>query len=241
MFRISICLPDPAYRRVLHTLCREYFAQRAEGVEIHSVMEKKLDVLVKSDLIFLSAAGPRPNGIDTAQAVRAAGGLGDIMFLSKEPSYLMEAFSVMAAQYLLIHQLTSKLNPALDQLMARRRGPYTLVPTREGQVRVAQREIEYVECTDHILHFHLTDGSLVRSTTLRIPLKEALADLMKRKNFYQPHRSYVINLDTARQLTETEFVMESGACVPVPRGRAAEARTVYRSYYEPEPQSISEL
>ena len=238
MYRITLCLPVAAQRRAVQSLCREYFTRRAENVQIHSVTEKKLDVLVKSDLIFLSAADPRPNGIDIAQAVRNAKGEGAIIFLSAEPTYAMEAFGVSATQYFLTPVTKSKFFAALDQLMVSRRGPCSLVSTREGQVRVAQRDIEYVECTDHILHFHLTDGRLVRSTTLRIPLKQALADLMKQNNFYQPHRSYVINLDTACQLTETEFVMESGARVPVPRGRAAEAREVFRRYYQPETELV---
>ena len=238
MFRITLCLPAPAQRRAVQSLCREYFAGRAENVQIHSVTEKKLDVLVKSDLIFLSAAEPRPNGIDIAQAVRNARGEGAIIFLAADPTFAMEAFGVLATQYFLPPVTKQKFFAALDHLMATRRGPFLLVSTREGQVRVAQRDIEYVECTDHILHFHLTDGRLVRSTTLRIPLKQALASLMQQKNFYQPHRSYVINLDTACQLTETEFVMESGASVPVPRGRAAEAREVFRCYYQPEDEIV---
>lgn len=143
----------------------------------------------------------------------------------------MDAFEVFAAQYFIPPVSQKQLFSVLDQILLTRRGPYAVVSTREGLVRVAHQDMEYVECTDHILHFHLKDGSLVRSTTLRIPLKEALADLMDRRNFYQPHRSYVVNLDAAKQLTDCEFIMESGARVPVPRGHAAEAREAFLQYY----------
>ncbi len=75
---------------------------------------------------------------------------------------------------------------------------------------------------------------MVRSITLRVPLKEALADLMAKGRFYQPHRSYVINLDAVQQLTDSEFIMESGAQVPVPRGRAAEAREIFLHLFDVE-------
>ncbi len=229
MFRVALCLPSAGQRRAIQTLCEEYFAHRSEQLEIHSLAEKRLDALLKSDLVFLSVQGARPNGLDTAQALRNAGGTGAIVFLASGPEYAMDAFAVSATQYFIPPIAEMRLFAMLDRLMLTRRGPAFAVPTREGLVRVAHRDVEYVECTDHILHFHLQDGSLVRSTTLRVPFKEALADLMAYGQFYQPHRSYVVNLDAVQCLTDNEFVMQSGAKVPVPRGRVAEAREVFRS------------
>lgn len=243
MFRVTLCLPSAAQRRAIQTLCQDYFTRRSEELQIHSVTEKKLDTLVKSDLVFLSVEGPRPNGLDTAQAIRSAGGTGAIVFLAAGPEYAMDAFGVFATQYFIPPVSRNQLFAMLDQLLLTRRGPYFVVSTREGLVRVAHRDVEYVECTDHILHFHLRDGSLVRSITLRVPLKEALADLMAKGRFYQPHRSYVINLDAVRQLTDSEFIMESGAQVPVPRGRVAEAREIFLHLFEeetPEDTMVSE-
>lgn len=242
MFRISLCLPSAAQRRAIQTLCQEYFTRRSERMEIHTATEKKMDCLLKSDLIFLSVEAPRPNGLDTAQAIRAAGGNGAIVFLAVGPDYAMDAFGVGASQYFIPPVSPQRLFAMLDQLLLTRRGPYVVVPTREGLLRVAHQEVEYVECTDHILHFHLKNGDLVRSVTLRVPLKEAVADLLQTGRFYQPHRSYIINLDAACQLTDTEFVMESGARVPVPRGRAAEAKAVFQNHFAPksEPETQSD-
>lgn len=228
MFLVALCLPSAGQRRAIQTLCEEYFAHRSEQLEIHSLTEKRLDALLKSDLIFLSVQGAHPTGLDTAQALRNAGGKGAIVFLASGPEYAMDAFAVSATQYFIPPVSEIRLFAMLDRLMFVRRGTAFAVSTREGLVRVAHRDVEYVECTDHILHFHLTDGSLVRSTTLRVPFKDALAELMAQGNFYQPHRSYVVNLDAARCLTDSEFVMESGARVPVPRGHAAEAREVFQ-------------
>ncbi len=233
MFRISLCLPSAAQRRAIQTLCQEYFTRRSERIEIHTVTEKKLDSLLKSDLIFLSVETARPNGMDTAQAIRAAGGTGAIVFLAVGPEYAMDAFGVGACQYFIPPVSSQQLFAMLDQLLLTRRGPYVVVPTREGLLRVAHQDVEYVECTDHILHFHLKNGHLVRSVTLRVPFKEAVADLLETGRFYQPHRSYIINLDGACQLTDTEFVMESGARVPVPRGRVAEAKMTFENHFAP--------
>ena len=77
------------------------------------------------------------------------------------------------------------------------------------------------------MNFHLTDGRRISSTTLRVPLRIALEPLLADARFYQPHRSYVVNLDAVQLLSESEFCMMSGAKVPVPKGRAAEARAAF--------------
>ena len=48
----------------------------------------------------------------------------------------------------------------------------------------------------------------------------------------QLHRSYVVNLAAVSQLAAGEFWMQSGARVPVPRGREPAARTALKDYLE---------
>ncbi len=230
MFTIALCLPGAAGQRAVRTLCEEYFAQRSEPCRIDAPAEDA--PLAGYDLIFLSAAGPRPNGIDTAAALRRAGCRASVVFLAAGPEYAMDAFGVSALQYFIPPVPAARLAETLDRVLLIRRGPALAVSAKSGLIRIGFSEIEYVECTDHILHFHLTDGRLVRSTTLRVPLGAALAPLLADRRFYQPHRSYVVNLDAVRLLTEAEFCMNGGAKVPVPKGRAAQARAAFRAAAE---------
>ena len=230
MFRIALCLPNAAQRRSVQTLCEEYFARRVERLEIAPVPEKKLDALLAADLVFLSAAGGRPNGLDTAQALRQAGGNGAIVFLASGPEYAMEAFEVSATQYFVPPMTEARFVEMLDRLLLGRRGPAFAVPAREGLVRVPYRAIEYVECADHVLYFHLADGSLVASTTLRVPLKTALADLLASPRFYQPHRSYVVNLEHLARITTTDLVMLNGEMIPLSKYRRKSFMEAYAQY-----------
>ncbi len=52
------------------------------------------------------------------------------------------------------------------------------------------------------------------------------------ERFVQLHRSYVVNLAAVSQLAAGEFWMQSGARVPVPRGREPAARTALKDYLE---------
>ena len=70
------------------------------------------------------------------------------------------------------------------------------------------------------------------SLSLRVSFAEVAKPLLEDGRFLQPHRSYVVNLAAVSQLAASEFWMQSGARVPVPRGREPAARTALRDYLE---------
>ena len=231
MFRIALCLPDAAQRHAVLALCTEYFARRIESLQ---VISPAVDAApADADIIFFSASGTRPNGLDAAAELRRSGSQASFVFLSSGPEHAMDAFRLSALQYLVPPVSPSRIFETLDRAMLRRRGPALPLTTRLGMLRLPFADIEYVECTDHTLHFHMLSQHVVRSTTLRVPLREALAPLLDDERFYQPHRSYVVNLDAVTLLTDAEFQMFSGARVPVPRGRALEARQAFLAVIQP--------
>ena len=52
-------------------------------------------------------------------------------------------------------------------------------------------QIEYVECTQHIVHFHLTSGEAVASLSQRVPFLRLATPLLADGRFIQTHRSYL--------------------------------------------------
>ena len=83
-----------------------------------------------------------------------------------------------------------------------------------------------------MVHFHLLSGEDVVSLSLRVSFAEVAKPLLEDGRFLQPHRSYVVNLAAVSQLAAGEFWMQSGARVPVPRGREPAARTALKDYLE---------
>ena len=92
---------------------------------------------------------------------------------------------------------------------------------------LAYAEIEYLECTHHIVHFHLTTGEDVASLSLRVPFSAVAQPLLADGRFVQPHRSYVVNLEAVQLLSPGEVRMRSGARIPIPRGREAAVREAF--------------
>jgi len=109
------------------------------------------------------------------------------------------------------------------------------VSTAAGLRALPFANIEYLECTHHVVHFHLATGEDVPSLSLRVPFAEVAKPLLADDRFLQPHRSYVVNLAAAEQLAAGEFRMRSGARVPIPRGKEAAVRARFKAWMEQNP------
>ena len=79
-------------------------------------------------------------------------------------------------------------------------------------------EIEYLECTHHIVHFHLTTGEDVASLSLRVPFSAVAQPLLADGRFVQPHRSYVVNLEAVQLLSPARYGCAAGHVSPSPAG-----------------------
>ena len=182
-------------------------------------------------LIELGAVAA-PAGLSAAAELRRRGRRAPLAFVARTPAHAYSAFRVDAMQYLLLPVHQQELSALLDRAAEPEYGPALTVNTAEGLRVLAYAEIEYLECTHHIVHFHLTTGEDVASLSLRVPFSTVAQPLLADGRFVQPHRSYVVNLAAVSQLAAGEFWMQSGARVPVPRGREPAARTALRDYLE---------
>ena len=102
--------------------------------------------------------------------------------------------------------------------------------TSDGSRLLPYAQLEYLECTHHVVRFHLLSGEDVMSLSLRVSFAEVARPLLADGRFLQPHRSYVVNLAAARLLTAGELQMSSGARIPIPRGREGMVREAVRSW-----------
>ena len=129
---------------------------------------------------------------------------------------------------------TSVAKRAVAQLGSALRSGRPAIPvaTASGLRVLPFADIEYLECTHHVVHFHLASGEDVPSLSVRVPFAQVAQPLLADKRFVQLHRSYVVNLAAVSQLAAGEFWMQSGARVPVPRGREPAARTALKDYLE---------
>ena len=90
----------------------------------------------------------------------------------------------------------------------------------------------YGEALIKLSKVQTASGEDVPSLSVRVPFAQVAQPLLADERFVQLHRSYVVNLAAVSQLAAGEFWMQSGARVPVPRGREPAARTALKDYLE---------
>ena len=234
VFHIAVCSPDAALRSGLEHQCMEYFARRADACIVQQLPDAA--ALLRRDaegerfelyLIELAAVA-EPAGLSAAAQLRRRGCRAPVAFIARTPAHAYSAFRVDAMQYLLLPVHQQELSALLARATEPEYGPALTVTTAEGVRVLTYAEIEYLECTHHVVHFHRVDGEDVVSLSLRVSFAEVAKPLLADGRFLQPHRSYVVNLAAVHQLAAGEVQMRSGA----PRGREGAVREALRRWYE---------
>ena len=238
IFHIAVCSPDAGLRSGLERQCMEYFARRQDACIVQQLPDA--DALLRRDtegerfdlyLIELGAVAA-PAGLSAAAELRRRGRRAPLAFAARTPAHAYSAFRVDAMQYLLLPVHQQELSALLARATEPEYGPAIPVATASGLRVLPFADIEYLECTHHVVHFHLASGEDVASLSLRVPFSEVAKPLLADRRFLQPHRSYVVNLAAASQLSVGELWMRSGARVPIPRGREAAVRAAFRKFLE---------
>ena len=230
VFHIAVCSPDAGLRSGLERQCMEYYARREDACIVEHL--PGAEALLQRDAagerfeLYLIELGTSaaPAGLSAAGELRRRGRRAPLAFVARTPAHAYSAYRVDAMQYLLLPVTQQELFALLDRATEPEYGPALTVNTADGLRVLAYAQIEYLECTHHVVHFHLTNGEDVASLSLRVPFSEVAKPLLADGRFLQPHRSYVVNLKCAGLLAPGELRMSSGARIPIPRGREAAVR-----------------
>ena len=236
IFHIAVCSPDAGLRSGLERQCMEFFARRADACIVEHLPDtdallRKDGEGVRDDLYLLELSGSAtPVGLAAAGELRRRGRRAPLAFVARTTAHAYSAYKVDALQYLLLPVRQRELSALLARATEPEYGPALTVATAEGLRLLPYAQIEYLECTHHVVRFHLLSGEDVMSLSLRVSFAEVARPLLADGRFLQPHRSYVVNLAAARLLTAGELQMSSGARIPIPRGREGMVREAVRSW-----------
>jgi len=195
---------------------------------------------LEPDLAFLDIQMPGLTGLEVAQGIEGA---TRVVFVTAYDQYAVDAFEARAVDYLLKPLKAERLaacvtrlrqgQPSDDGALAetlKRLLPATggAAPARLRYVRAAQGELMHQIPVGDVLFFHADDKYTVVQTAtaehlIRTPIVE-LAGQLDPEQFWQVHRSTVINLDhlagTRRDEASRLFVRVRGHERELPVSRA---------------------
>lgn len=234
--KITIC--DDSIKDLLKTekLLLKYKAMHPDrDFEIEkfsdpSRLSQKISEGKLTDIYILDMLMPGRTGIDLGNLIRMSGCENVIIYITASDDYALDAYGVRAVRYLLKPVDESKLYEALDYALS-----YTnvktesmyLVKTKTGLQQRPYSKIEYIENVSRKQEIHMADGEIIKSLFIRKSFEEETLEVSRRRNFLQIHKSFLVNLDYVKQLTQDSMVMESGSRLPISKAKAAKVKREY--------------
>lgn len=169
------------------------------------------------DVVLLDIRMPGGTGLEVARSLRSQPQQPAVIFTTAYPDYAVEAFDLVAADYLVKPFDADRLRRALDRALSagtdedepspawpRQEPSRSLTrPETLGKVAVQQGERTVLIDEDAIVYANAARGySYLKLTEERVLVSYTLADLQRRlgPQFFRAHRSYLVNLDHVREL-----------------------------------------
>lgn len=218
MLKAIIIDDEQRARNVLQTLITE----NIESVQIVDMADDvpggvKSINKYKPDIVFLDVEMPGYNGfqlLDFFEEINF-----HIIFTTAYSEYALQAFQVSAIDYLLKPIQIEQLQKAVEKVKQLSRSDNQekyntfkenigdkgiqkiALPVSNGLLFVQLENIELVEADGSYSHFVLKDGQKIMVSKR---IKEFENALLASKNFFRPHRSYIVNLNYIRQYVKSD-------------------------------------
>ncbi len=232
--RIAICDDDERDLAHLLEMIAEYQSSRGVNMDcrsFHNGTEFLCDMKGGTyDLVFLDIFMQGVSGLQIAQELRAMDANAKFVFVSASSEFAVESYRMGAYYYLLkpvdASSLFMLLDKALRELSIQKERGFIL-KNKEGVVRIAYTELEYVEVLNKTVFFHLSDGVIYEKTAA---LGEFEEELLGRPEFVKTHRSYLVNLSCVQAVGVHYVVTENGHNVPISRQRRSQVQDAYMQF-----------
>lgn len=179
------------------------------------------------DIFLLDVIMPNVNGIELASEIRKTDQVAKIIFLTSSSEFAVESYSVGAFNYLLKpiqkDQLFSVLEKACYDMSSGLK-QYIVVKTPTSLAKVFLHELIYIEVIGRTVYFHQNSGVTIESTST---IAQVETVLLKDKRFIKPHRSYIINLDYVKNLSQDGLKTTNGLSIPLSRNVFKKVKQAY--------------
>lgn len=182
------------------------------------------------DVFLLDVIMPGLDGIELATEIRSRDQVGRIIFLTTSSEFAVESYAVDAFNYLIKPIQKDKLFSVLEKACRAIKSDlqqYIVVKAQGNLTKVFLHELIYLEVIGRSLYFHQKGGIVIESTST---ISQVEAVLLKDKRFLKPHRSYIVNIDYIKSLSQDGLTMTSDLFIPVSRNAFKKVKQAYINY-----------
>ena len=176
---------------------------------------------------------PMVSGLEVGRSIRRISCEAQIIFITTEPGYALDAYAVNPLHYLIKPIQKETLFSALE--LAASKVDFgneitVTVKTRSGLRTLAAGQIACCEYKSHAALYTLLGGKQVETTTLSVSFAEHIMPLLRDRRFLSPHIAFAINMSRVERLTREGFTLREGGFVPVSAKQYASVRDAYLNY-----------
>lgn len=227
MLKVAICEDNRVHSDLLKEMLLEI---DEEGMLISSFLAAKplLAELKKNsfDILFLDIQLQEESGIDLGMKVRTAYPYTKIIYVTGYMHYAQDIFETEPS-YLLFKPISKeKLCKALEWIRAQRSiadQSDALGVTCQGKVvNIRYSEIQFIESVKRVVHIYCGLGGEYQTYCKLDDLEIRLPN-----SFLRCHKSYIVNLNHVKKQGNAEFLLYSGAVVPISQRRANDVRNAF--------------
>lgn len=237
MIEIALCDDSAEDIEAVRAFAEQFAAEHPEyplRLSAFSSAAKLLKVVEESsgfDLYILDVMMPEMTGIQLAETIRGRGGQAEILFLTVSREYAVDAFAVRASGYLLKPVSKAGFDKEVlwaVQKLTNEKSAAITVKTKDGMRRIRVHELVMIESFNHTRVITMSDGSVLETSATLSELFEALSG---HKNFYMPHRAYIVNLDFSMGIKRCELLMFGNRRIPIPRRQYSVMQELFSNYF----------
>jgi len=237
MLKIAICDDQPKELEIINQYITEYLNTHTLEAEMKKFVHP--DMLLTAmeaesfHIYLLDIVMPMVSGLELGQSIRRISREAQIIFITTEPGYALDAYAVNPLHYLIKpvqkQALFSALELALSKVDFGREITVT-VKTKEVLRTLSAGQIACCEYEKHAVRYTLIGGEQMETTTLTCGFAEHIAPLLLDARFLSPHASFALNMSRVDKLAREGFYLRGGNFVPVSARQYAAVRNAYLNY-----------
>lgn len=186
------------------------------------------------DIYFLDIIMNDIDGIHLGLKIREQDNHGQIIYVTSESQYALDAYNTYPLFYLTKpidnKKFFSVLGKAFDLIKSNQNKAIT-VKTTDGLSRINIDDIIAVELIRRCLKFHLNNRSVIKSTTIRVNFAESLSEILEDERFSLCGASFVVNMHEIHSVQQESILFNNGFELSPPKNSIPRIRSKWLDYW----------
>ena len=237
MLKIAICDDMDIELKRITQLTNKYLSVRNLSAKMREFSHPdELLMACESEsfhIFLLDMVMPMISGLELGRSIRRISTDAQIIYITTEPGFALDAYSVNPLHYLLKPVDESSLFSALDLATEKVNFGEEISVTVKTKAGLRTLSADMIVCCEYIQHtavYTLTTGERLETVTLSGSFGSHIEPLLQDRRFVSPHAAFAVNMSFAERLGKEGFTLRGGTFVPVSGKQFTAVRNTYMSY-----------